>query len=234
MPIAKNQKREMPSLLIKGGHLIDPAAKINTPMDILLRDGRVAEVALPGKIRGSADEKFDARNLIVAPGFIDLHVHLREPGQGYKETIATGTTAAAAGGFTSVCTMPNTAPIVDSPEWVDWQLRPERGAQANIFPIAAATVGSRGSALTDFRALQRSGAVAVTDDGKPILEDDIMREALTRAAEINLPVVQHAEDTRMTENCSMHAGAKSFRLGLRAMTAAAEASIVERDVELAM
>src|ERR1035438_5053683 len=102
MLTAKIQKRDSASLLIKGGHLIDPAAKINAPMDILLRDGRVAEVALPNKIRGGADETFDARGLIVAPGLIDLHVHLREPGQGYKETIATGTAAAAAGGFTSV------------------------------------------------------------------------------------------------------------------------------------
>src|SRR5579864_4030398 len=100
-----------PSLLIRGGHVIDPGAKIDAPMEVLLRDGRVAEVALPNKIRGSADEKFDARGLIVTPGFIDLHVHLREPGQSYKETIATGTAAAAAGGFTSVCTMPNTAPV---------------------------------------------------------------------------------------------------------------------------
>src|ERR1700723_4563512 len=121
---AKNQREESPSLLIKGGHLIDPAAKINAPMDILLRDGRVAEIALPNKIRGSADEKFEARGLIVAPGFIDLHVHLREPGQGYKETIASGTAAAAAGGFTSVCTMPNTAPGGDSPEWVEWLNNP--------------------------------------------------------------------------------------------------------------
>ena len=105
---AKNQRRESTSLLIKGGHLIDPAAKINAPMDILLRDGRVAEIASPNKVRGVAAEKFDARGLIVAPGFIDLHVHLREPGQAYKETIASGTAAAAAGGFTSVCTMPNT------------------------------------------------------------------------------------------------------------------------------
>src|SRR6201993_510535 len=103
---------EYKSLLIKGGHLIDPAARINAPMDVLLRDGRVAEVAAPNKIRGSTDEKFDARGLVVAPGFIDLHVHLREPGQGYKETVATGTAAAAAGGFTSVCTMPYTGPVV--------------------------------------------------------------------------------------------------------------------------
>ena len=221
------------SLLIKNGHLIDPAARINAPMDILLREGRVVEVAPPNKIRGGADEKFDARGLIVAPGFIDLHVHLREPGQSYKETMAAGTAAAAAGGFTSVCTMPNTAPVIDTAEWVSWLRNPERGAVVNVFPIAAATRGSRGGTLTDFRALQRAGAVAVTDDGKPILEDDIMRMALRLGAELNLPVVQHAEDTRVTENCSMHLGPTSFRLGLRAMPASAEASMVDRDVSLA-
>jgi dihydroorotase len=221
------------SLLIKGGHLIDPAAKINAPMDVLLHDGRVAEVAPPNKTRGRSEEKFDARGLIVAPGFIDLHVHLREPGQSYKETIATGTAAAAAGGFTSVCTMPNTAPVVDSAEWIAWLRDPERGAVVNVFPIGAATKASRGATLTDFAALQRAGAVAVTDDGKPILEDDIMRMALRLGAELNLPVVQHAEDTRITEHCSMHAGPTSFRLGLRGMPAAAEALIVDRDVSLA-
>lgn len=124
-------------------------------MDLLLRDGQVAEIALPGKVRGVAEEKFDARGLIVASGFIDLHVHLREPGQSYKETIATGTAAAAAGGFTSVCCMPNTQPVVDSPEWVTWIQRPERGAVVNVFPIAAATHASKGAVLTDFRGLQR-------------------------------------------------------------------------------
>jgi dihydroorotase len=228
-----NHRKENKSLLIKGGHLIDPAAKLSAPMDVLLRDGRVAEVALPNKTRGSADERFDARGLVVAPGFIDLHVHLREPGQNYKETIASGTAAAAAGGFTSVCTMPNTAPVVDTAEWVSWLLNPERDAVVNVFPIAAATRGSRGGTLTDFAALQRAGAVAVTDDGKPILDDDVMRMALRLGAELNFPVVQHAEDTRLTENCSMHAGPTSFRLGLRAMPAAAEAAIVDRDVRLA-
>jgi dihydroorotase len=232
LPGVSNRK-DNASLLVKGGHVIDPAAKINAPMDILMRDGRVAEVALPNQTRGGADEKFDARGLIVAPGFIDLHVHLREPGQGYKETIATGTVAAAAGGFTSVCPMPNTAPVVDTAEWVNWLRNPERGAVVNVFPIAAATRGSRGGTLTDFSALQRAGAVAVTDDGKPILDDDVMRMALRLGAELNLPVVQHAEDTRLTENCSMHAGPTSFRLGLRAMPAAAEAAIVDRDVTLA-
>lgn len=228
-----DKKKPGSSLLIKGGHVIDPAARLDAPMDVLLKDGRVAEVGAPNKIKG-ADERFNARGLIVAPGFIDLHVHLREPGQGHKETIATGTAAAAAGGFTSVCTMPNTAPVVDSADWVEWLRQPERGAVVNVFPIAAATRASRGGELTDFRSLQRAGAIAVTDDGRPILDDAVMREALVLGAELNLPVVQHAEDTRMTEGSSMHAGARSFRLGLRGMSAAAEASIVERDVQLVM
>ncbi len=221
------------NLLIHGGHVIDPAGRIDAPMDILLKDGRVAEVAAPRKIKG-ADHRFDARGLIVAPGFIDLHVHLREPGQQHKETIATGTAAAAAGGFTSVCTMPNTAPVVDSADWVTWLRETARGAVVNVFPIAAATRASKGAVLTDFSALQSAGAVAVTDDGKPILDDRVMREALVLGGELNFPVVQHAEDTRLTEHCSMHAGARSFRLGLRGMTAAAEANIVERDVQMAM
>ncbi len=227
-------ERNKGSLLIKGGHLIDPAAGIDAPMDVLLKDGHVAEVAPPNKIKGGTDETLDARGAIVAPGFIDLHVHLREPGQVYKETIASGTASAAAGGFTSVCTMPNTIPVVDSVKWIEWLREPARGALVNVFAIAAATSASKGTTLTDFRALQSAGAIAVTDDGKPILDDSIMREALVLGGELNFPVVQHAEDTRMTENCSMHAGARSFRLGLRGMTAAAEASVVERDVQLAM
>jgi dihydroorotase len=227
-----NQRKEK-SLLIRGGHVIDPAAGIDELMDVLLRDGRVAEIALPNKIRGGVDEKFEAKGLIVAPGFIDLHIHLREPGQSYKETIATGTAAAAAGGFTSVCCMPNTHPVVDSPEWVTWMQQPDRGAVVNVFPIAAATQASKGAALTDFRALQRAGAVAITDDGKPILNDGVMRDTLRVAAEINLPVIQHAEDTRATEGCSMNEGPTSFRLGLRGMKSSAETSVVERDIDLA-
>src|ERR1700720_1869983 len=226
-------RSENKSLLIKGGHLIDPAAKINAAMDILLRDGQVAEVALPNKIRAGADEKLDARGLIVAPGFIDLHVHLREPGQSYKETIASGTAAAAAGGFTSVCCMPNTTPVLDSPEWVTWLRQPQRGAVVNVFPIAAATQAGKGAVLTDFRALQRTGAVAVSDDGKPILSETTMREAMRASAEINFPVVQHAEDTRLTQGASMNESSTSFRLGLRGMTDLAEAAIVDRDVQLA-
>lgn len=212
---------------------MDPAAKIDAAMDVLIKDRRVAELAPPNKIKGGADQSIDARGLIVAPGFIDLHVHLREPGQSYKETISSGTAAAAFGGFTSVCCMPNTSPVVDSPEWVSWIRDPERGAVVNVFPIAAATQASKGAVLTDYRAMQRAGAVGVTDDGKPILDNTVMREALRIASEINLPVIQHAEDTRTTENCAMHEGATSFRLGLRGIKASAESSIVERDVQLA-
>jgi len=220
-------------VLIKRGRVIDPAQKLDGERDLLLRDGRVAEIANVGKIRGGHDEAFDARGLIVAPGFIDLHVHLREPGQGHKETIASGTATAAAGGFTSVCAMPNTAPVNDSAEITVWMQHSARGAVVNVFPIAAATVGSLGERLTDFKALRQAGAVAVTDDGKPILEDKIMREALRAAAALNIPVIQHAEDTRMTSGCVMSAGATAFRLGLRGMTDEAEADIVERDVRLA-
>ena len=221
------------SWLLKGGRVIDPASRIDAEMDVLLRDGRVAEIALRNKLRGSADETFNARGLIIAPGFVDLHVHLREPGQSHKETIATATAAAAAGGFTSVCAMPNTSPVNDSPEITAWMQDPVRGAVVNVFPVAAATVGSKGEQLTDFRALQRSGAVAVTDDGRPILSDEIMRDVLHAAAPLNLPVMQHAEDTRLSAGCSMNEGPTAFRLGLRGMSAESEAAIVDRDARLA-
>src|SRR5215475_3537960 len=164
------------SLLIRGGRVIDPASRVDAPMDLLLRDGQVAEIGPPDQLRGTAEETFDARGLIVTPGFIDLHVHLREPGQSYKETIASGTAAAAAGGFTTVCCMPNTTPVLDSPEWVTWVRQPQRGAGVNLYPIAAATQASKGAVLTDFRSLQRAGAVAVSDDGKPILSETTMRD----------------------------------------------------------
>jgi dihydroorotase len=219
------------SLLIKGGRLIDPAQKFDSEADLLIRDGRIAEIAAPGKLAG--DATFDARHLIVCPGFIDLHVHLREPGQSQKETIATGTAAAAAGGFTSVCCMPNTDPVNDLPAITRWMQQPERAAAVNVFPIAAATVGSAGERLTDFAALRREGAVAVTDDGKPILHEGLMREALHTAAELAMPVIQHAEDTRLTRGAAMHQGFTAFRMGLRGMPSDAESQVVWRDVQLA-
>ncbi len=221
------------SLTIRNGLLIDPAQKIEGKYDLLLKDGRVAEVAAAGRLRGKGDETLDARGLVVCPGLIDIHVHLREPGQSHKETIASGTMAAAAGGFTSVCCMPNTSPVNDSPEITRWMQDPARGAHVNIFPIAAATLGSKGEQLTDFASLKRAGAVAITDDGKPILQDDIMRQALLGAGKLGIPVIQHAEDTRMTEGAAMNAGATAFRLGLRGWPGEAESTLVERDIRLA-
>ena len=224
----------MSTIAICNGRLIDPAAGVDAAKDILLKDGRVAEIAGTGKLKGkNGAEILDATGLIVAPGLIDIHVHLREPGQGYKETIATGTSAAAAGGFTSVAAMPNTVPVNDSAELTRWMQAPERSAQVRVFPIAAATRGSKGEALTDFAALKAAGAVAVTDDGKPILKDGLMREALAAAARVGLTVIQHAEDTRMTQGASMNLGPVSFKLGLRGMPTEAESSIVERDIRLA-
>jgi len=223
----------MTALVIRGGHLIDPAAGVEGLKDILLKDGRVAEIAAPGKLKmANGAEVLDATGLTVAPGLIDIHVHLREPGQGYKETIATGTAAAAAGGFTAVAAMPNTVPVNDSPETTRWMQAPERGAVIRVFPIAAATRGSKGEAINDYASLKSAGAVAVTDDGHPILKDNIMRETLAAAARVGLSVIQHAEDTRLTQGASMNAGAMAFKLGLRGMPAEAESGMVERDIRL--
>ncbi len=222
----------MKPILIRGGHLIDPATGIDAPHDILLEDGKVAAIDKPGKIKRKDAEILDASGLVVAPGLVDIHVHLREPGQGYKETIASGTAAAAAGGFTSVCCMPNTIPVNDSPEITRWMLAPERNAVIRVFPISAATVGSMGEKLTNYPALKKSGAVGVSDDGKPILGDEIMFECLKAATRYRLPVIQHTEDTRLTAGCSMNAGPVAFRLGLRGMTVESESSLAERDIAL--
>jgi len=233
-PATRRDEKPSPnSLLIRGGHVIDPATGTDAEFDLLLRDGRVAELAPRSKLIGRAVETLDARGLVVAPGFIDLHVHLREPGQWHKETIATGTAAAAAGGFTSVCPMPNTAPVNDSVEITTWMQQAARGAVVNLFPIAAATLGSNGEQVADYYALQRAGAVAFTDDGKPVLDDKLMREALSLAARLHVPVIQHAEDTRLTAGATMNEGPMAFRLGLRGMPTEAESRIVERDIELA-
>ncbi len=216
-------RRENYSLLIKGGRLIDPAAKIDATMDVLLRDGQVAEVAPPGKTRGTAHEKFDARGLIVAPGFIDSARPPARAGAGLQGNHRDRHGCGRGGRIHFRLLHAQHQPVVDSPEWVTWMQQPERGAVVNVFPIAAATHASKGAVLTDFRGLQRAGAVGVTDDGKPILNDSVMRETLRLSSEINLPVIQHAEDTRMTDRCSMNDGPTAFRLGLRGMKTAAEA-----------
>lgn len=224
----------MKDLLIRNGRLLDPASGIDAARDLLLRDGRVASIETPGVLRDVVDaEVVDAAGLIVAPGFVDVHVHLREPGQTYKETIVTGTRAAAAGGYTTVVAMPNTVPVNDTVARAQWMQDPARGAVVNLFCMPAATIGSMGAALTDFEALHEvAGAVGFTDDGKPILEDAIMRAAFVSAARVGVPISQHAEDTRLTGGCSMNAGPLAFRLGLRGMTVEAEARVVERDIAL--
>jgi dihydroorotase len=223
----------MSDLLILNGRVVDPASGVDDARDVLLRDGRVAAVELPGALKGiAAAETIDAAGMVVAPGLVDVHVHLREPGQTYKETIATGTAAAAAGGFTAVVAMPNTVPVNDSVAGLGWMLDAARKSVVKLFAMPAATVGSMGGELTDFDALCKAGAVGFTDDGKPVLEDHVMRAALVAAARAEVPVSQHAEDTRLTGGCSMNAGPVAFRLGLRGMTVEAEARIVERDIRL--
>jgi len=221
----------MSAMLIRQGRVIDPAQKLDALADVLLRDGRVAEVGT--RITKPADaEIIDAKGAIVTPGFIDVHVHLREPGQSHKETISTGTAAAAAGGFTSVCAMPNTAPVNDSAEITRWMQEPQRNPAVNVFPIAAATVGSLGEKVTDFRALRAAGAVAFSDDGKPIVTDELMRKVLLAGKEAGVPIVQHAEIPSLSYGCTVHAGPTAFRLGLHGMPADAEALMVERDIRL--
>jgi dihydroorotase, multifunctional complex type len=223
----------MSDVLILNGRVIDPANGLDEARDLLLRDGRIAAIDKPGTLKNvEAAETIDATGLVVTPGLVDVHVHLREPGQTYKETIATGTAAAAAGGFTTVVAMPNTIPVNDSVAGLEWMLAPERGSVVRLFAMPAATLGSMGATLTDFAALHKAGAVGFTDDGKPILEDAIMREALIAAARLDVPVSQHAEDTHLTGGCSMNYGTVAFRLGLRGMTVEAESRIVERDIRL--
>jgi dihydroorotase len=223
----------MSDILILNGRVVDPASGLDAERDLLLRHGQVAAVEMPGVLHGTkVKETIDAAGMVVAPGLVDVHVHLREPGQTYKESIKTGTSAAAAGGFTSVVAMPNTVPVNDSVAGLEWMLDAARGACVKLFAMPAATFGSHGDEITDFHELQRAGAVGFTDDGKPVLHDRVMRAALVAAAGIGVPVSQHAEDTRLTGGCSMNAGPVAFRLGLRGMTVEAETRIVERDIRL--
>ncbi len=223
----------MTDLLILNARAIDPATNLDRLSDIHLREGHIAAVEPAGTLAHlQTKETIDATNLIAAPGLIDIHVHLREPGQTWKETIATGTRAAAAGGFTTVVAMPNTVPVNDSPESMEWMLAPQRNPAVHLLAMPAATLGSMGQTLSNYEALQKAGAVGFTDDGKPVLEDHIMRAALLSVARLGLPISQHAEDTRSSPSSGMNAGPLAFRLGLRGMTVEAESSIVERDIAL--
>ena len=224
---------KMSDLLVTGGRVVDPANSVDGLRDVLVQNGLVAAVEAPGSFASVEDvRRLDASGCLVAPGFVDVHVHLREPGQTYKETIASGTQAAAAGGFTSVVAMPNTVPVNDSVASLAWMLEPARRPAVRLFAMPAVTAGSMGERLTDLEALAQAGAVGFTDDGKPVLGEDVMREALWRAGRLGLAISQHAEDTRISPSTGINAGVVAFRLGLRGMPAEAESSIVERDIAL--
>ncbi len=221
-------------LLIANGHLIDPAAPENTGMSVLIEDGKVTAWLRPGEAAPNDAEVFDASGLLVAPGFIDMHVHLREPGQEHKETIASGCAAAVAGGWTSVCPMPNTNPVNDNAAITRYMIeQAERAGLANVFPIGAITKSSDGSELAEMGEMKAAGAVAVSDDGRPVPSAGIMRRAMQYARDFGLPVIDHCEDKSLSSGGVMHEGRVSLLLGLKGMPALAEDIDVVRDILLA-
>ena len=222
-------------LLIKNGRVVDPATQTDATRDILIDGEKIVEVAQPGKTdRGQGAEVFDATGLIVAPGFIDLHAHLREPGQESSETIETGTKAAARGGFTAVCCMPNTKPVNDNASVTRFILdRTKATGSVRVWPIGAASVESKGEAIAEIAAMKEAGIVAVSDDGKPIATAKLARQVMDYCRSMNLTVIEHAEDVSLAAGAVMREGVASTKLGLRGMPAAAESVCVARDVQLA-
>jgi dihydroorotase len=222
----------MNSLLIRHGTILDPSQSLEAKSDLLIQDGKVA--ALGNDFKAEDAAMFDATNCIVAPGFIDLHVHLREPGQEYKETIETGARAAVAGGFTSICCMPNTKPVNDNSAVTSFILEKARVAGlANVFPIGAITQGSKGEQLAEIGEMKRAGIIAISDDGKPVCDAQMMRRALEYAKDFDLAVIDHCEDCCLAPGWAMHEGEYSARLGLKGLSGVAEDLQVTRDIQLA-
>jgi dihydroorotase len=222
-------------LLVKNGRVVDPATKTDAILDLLLDGERIAEIAPAGNISdGRGAEIFDATGLIIAPGFIDIHAHLREPGQENSETIETGTRAAARGGFTAVCCMPNTKPVNDNASVTRFILdRAKSSASVRVWPIGAASAGSKGEAIAEIAAMKQAGIVAVSDDGKPIATAKLARQVMDYCRSLDIPVIEHAEDVSLAAGAVMREGVTSTRLGLAGMPAAAESVCVARDVQLA-
>jgi len=222
-------------LLIKNGRVLDPASKTDAVCDILIDGETISEIAAPGKIsRANGAEVFDATGLVVAPGFIDMHVHLREPGQENSETIETGTKAAARGGFTAVCCMPNTRPVNDNASITRFIVdRAKVHGHVRVWPIGAASVGSKGEDISEIAAMRDAGIVAVSDDGKPIATAKLARQIMDYCRSLDLPVIEHAEDVSLAAGAVMREGVASTRLGLSGMPAAAESVCVARDVQIA-
>src|ERR1700738_1044898 len=217
-------------LLVRNGRVVDPARKTDAALDVLLDGDRIAEVAPAGKTSARDAEVFDAAGLIVAPGFIDLHAHLREPGQESSETIESGTRAAARGGFTAVCCMPNTKPVNDSASVTRFILdRAKAGGSVRVWPIGAASVGSKGEAIAEIAAMKQAGIVAVRDDGNPIATAKLARQVMDYCRSLDIPVIEHAEDVSLAAGAVMREGVTSTRLGLAGMPAAAGSVCVARD-----
>jgi dihydroorotase len=220
-------------ILIRGGRVIDPSRGTDGITDVYLADGKVASV---GRGLGSPDDAvtIDATGKIVSPGFIDLHVHLREPGQEDIETVASGAMAAAAGGFSAVCAMPNTDPVTDNQAAVGFIVsQAQRAGKARVYPIGAISLGQKGQQLAEFGELVGAGAIAVSDDGKPVVSSHLMRTALEYARTFGIPVADHCEDPTLSAGGAMHEGIVSTRLGLKGIPAAAEEIMVARDILLA-
>jgi len=220
-------------LIVRGGRVVDPSQKLDAFVDIALKDGKVAQLGdnLPAEDGG---EEFDASGLVVTPGFIDMHVHLREPGQEYKETVESGSRAAAAGGFTAVACMANTAPVNDHRAVTRHIINEaEKFGYARVYPIGAVSKGMAGEELAEIGEMVRAGAVAVSDDGLPVRNAELMRRALLYTAHFDVPVIQHAEDLELTGPGVMHEGRWSTRLGLPGIPGASEDVIVARDLILA-
>jgi dihydroorotase len=220
-------------LLMAGGTLIDPGASREGRFDVLIEDGLIADIAQTIPTR-TGFERFNATGMLVAPSFIDLHVHFRQPGREDQETIATGSQAAVRGGFTTVCTMPNTQPVVDHGGAVEWVAQEAKRVNlVDVRPIGAVTRGQRGEELTDFGELFDAGCMALSDDGKPVANSLLMRRALEYSTVFGRPIIQHAEDTHLAAGGVMHEGLVSTTLGLRGIPAESEAVIVARDLTLA-
>ena len=220
------------ALLIRGGRVIDPASRLDARMDILVENGRISQIGDSLKAKGA--EVFDATGCVVTPGFIDIHTHLREPGREDKETIATGSQAAAAGGFTAVCAMPNTTPVNDSASTTRFIVETaKREAIVRVYPIGAITRGSKGEELSEYGDLKSAGCIAVSDDGRPVQNARVMRRALEYARTFGLPVIDHCEDLDLSKGGAMNEGAVSVAMGIPSAPHVSETIMVERDVLLA-
>ena len=221
-------------LLIKNGYVVDPSQGVNAGRHVLIEDARISALLTPNEPLPSDVEIFDAAGCVVAPGFIDMHVHLREPGQEYKETIASGAAAGVTGGWTSICAMPNTDPVNDSAAVTGFIIEQgKRAGLANVFPVGAITKNQLGEELAEMGEMRAAGIVAVTDDGRPVPNAGLMRRAMEYARTFDLPVIDHCEDRSLAGRGVMHEGAWSLRLGLTGIPPLAEELDAERDCRLA-